>query len=324
MSALIDMSNYRANMAYVGETPWHGLGQELNGDESIEQWKIAAGLNWKIESSSVVFRHTNEKGGVGTFPNQRVLWRSDTKEPLSIVSKNRYNIVQPGECLEFFSDIVGAGNDFQMHTAGSLDQGKRIWALAKHKDELNLVGDVVEPYILLATSCDGTMATVGTFTTVRVVCQNTLSMAERDAQIRVSHSREFDAQDMRNQLATISGQFESFKVNADILASKKMSNADAVKYWSTLFAETDGDGFVTNQRTLEQLIPQLGELFESGPGAELVSARHTAWGALNAVTRFVDHQGNARSNNNRFVSAQFGKGRDSKNKAMSLALEMAA
>ena len=93
-------------MAYVNEVPWHGLGQQLAPNQPLEVWAERAGMNWQIEAADVRFAAR----GVGldaicTFPDQKVLYRSDTKAPLAIVSK-RYQVVQPAEILEFYRDSV--------------------------------------------------------------------------------------------------------------------------------------------------------------------------------------------------------------------------
>ena len=90
-------------MAFVGETPWHGLGQELQEGASIEQWQKAAGLDWTIESSPVRYEIGDQTGISIPYEGQNVLYRSDNKMPMSVVS-NRYKPVQPAEVLEFFRD----------------------------------------------------------------------------------------------------------------------------------------------------------------------------------------------------------------------------
>lgn len=109
----------------------------------------------------------------------KVLYRSDTLASLSVVSK-RYNVVQPHEVLHFYQDLVQAGR-FELETAGVLKGGRMLWALAKTGQDMRLNGgDIVKYYLLLATSCDGTLCTTAQFTSLRVVCNNTLQMALND------------------------------------------------------------------------------------------------------------------------------------------------
>ena len=115
MAQEIDQSNGRSSIAFVGQVPWHGLGQELTEGQPIEVWAKEAGMDWRIKVSPVLFRDLdsvgnvlNTGGEIETFPGRKLLFRSDTRFPLSIVSDD-YKIVQPIEILEFFRDLVGTG-----------------------------------------------------------------------------------------------------------------------------------------------------------------------------------------------------------------------
>lgn len=96
------MAHALASMAYVGETPWHGLGNRLADKQSIEVWADQAGMDWRIEQTPVCFRSdaVGQLGVLQTFADQKVLYRSDTKVPLSVVS-NRYQVVQRVRCWSF-------------------------------------------------------------------------------------------------------------------------------------------------------------------------------------------------------------------------------
>ena len=126
-------------MAYVGQQPWHGLGNQLAPHQPLEVWAKQAGMNWSIESGDI--RYVTSDDGlpvVHAYPDQRVLYRSDTKAPLSVVSK-RFHVVQPREILEFYRDLTEAGG-FELETAGVLKEGRKFWALAKTGQTVNLKG----------------------------------------------------------------------------------------------------------------------------------------------------------------------------------------
>ena len=117
-------------MAYAGEKPWHGLGNRLAPQQPIEVWKRQAGMDWKIEEAEVRYVAGNHYLGViHAFPEQKVLYRSDNRTPLSVVSK-RFQVVQPGEILEFYRDLT-ASSGFELETAGVLRGGRKFWALAR-------------------------------------------------------------------------------------------------------------------------------------------------------------------------------------------------
>lgn len=161
-------------MAYAGQVPWHGIGSQLAPGQSIEVWRERAGMNWSLEEAEVRFAaEAEDQYPVRAFPGQKVLYRSDTKRPLAVVS-NRYQVVQPREILEFYRDLTRYSG-FELETAGVLRGGRKFWALARTGQGVALKGqDQVNGYLLLATACDGTLATTAQFTSVRVVCNNTL------------------------------------------------------------------------------------------------------------------------------------------------------
>ena len=203
------MAHQLEQMAYVGDTPWHGLGNQLAPNQPIEVWAQQAGMDWRIESSDVSYMAKNDKGQniILPFEEQRVLYRSDTHAPLSVVSQ-RFQEVQPHSILEFYRDLTEQSG-FELETAGVLKGGKKFWALARTGQSTTLKGkDVSNGYILLATACDGTLATTAQFTSIRVVCNNTLAIAlkaqhstsNNTGVVKVPHSTRFDADKVKQQL----------------------------------------------------------------------------------------------------------------------------
>jgi len=156
------MAHFVEQMAYIGGTPWHGLlGNRLTQKQPLEVWQREAGMNWQIQESPVHFK-ADTVGNLGTIhslPEQKVLYRSDTKAPLSVVS-NRYQVVQPREVLEFYRDLTEVSG-YELETAGVLKGGRKFWALARTGQGTALKGnDQVNGYLLLATSCDGRLSAV--------------------------------------------------------------------------------------------------------------------------------------------------------------------
>ena len=137
------MENGEASMAYVGEVPWHGLGKRVPADLSPEQMLKAANLDWTVQK--VPLFYNVESGPVMT--NARALVRSTDQKLLTVVSE-AWKPVQNIEAFEFFNDFVQAG-DMEMHTAGSLRDGKMVWAMAQIKESFELFGgDKVDGYLL--------------------------------------------------------------------------------------------------------------------------------------------------------------------------------
>jgi len=313
-------------MAYVGATPWHGLGNQLAPNQPLDVWADRAGMNWRIEETDVMFRvGSHDLDPIKSFPEQKVLYRSDTGKPLSTVSK-RYQVVQPSEILEFYRDLTEVGG-YELETAGVLKEGKKLWALARTGQTTTLAGDdEVRGYLLLATACDGTLATTAQFTSVRVVCNNTLQIAlgaNRGA-VKVPHRSQFDARAVKEQLGIAISSWDGFMVRMHELTSRKVSKVESERFFQRLFTyswakpEEEGKDKV-NERGLKAVL----NLFDgAGRGSTLESASGTAWGLVNSVTEYVDHQQRARNPGNRLDSAWFGAGAVLKQRAWDAALEL--
>jgi phage/plasmid-like protein (TIGR03299 family) len=322
------MAHAIQTMAYVGQTPWHQLGNALPAQQPIEVWAQKAGMDWEIRDTPVRYM-TEQAGTLGsimTFDDQKVLYRSDTKAPLSVVS-GRYQVVQPKEVLEFYRDLVEVSG-FELETAGVLKEGKKFWALAKTGKETALKGnDTVKGYILLATSCDGTLATTATPTTIRVVCQNTLAVALNGASsaIKVPHSTSFDPQAVKKQLGIAVSSWDSFMYRMKTLSERKVKSHEAMNYFLKVLCNTDSHVDPAQGLMNERALKTVQALYDGkGQGSDLASASGTAWGLLNAVTQFTDHERRARSQEYRLDSAWFGQGAALKQRALDHALQLVA
>jgi len=304
-------------MAYVNETPWHGLGNKLTAHQPIEVWAKQAGMDWQIQETPVRFAtgRVETPGMLESFPESKVLFRSDNHEPLSVVSQ-RFKVVQPNEILEFYRDLTEVSG-FEPETAGVLKGGRKIWALARTGQSSTLKGnDVVNAYVLLATACDGTLATTAQFTSIRVVCNNTLAVAlgSSNGAVKVRHRTSFDAQTVKRQLGISVSTWNSFMYQMRGLSERKLKTYEAMNYLSRVFSdERKTDSSNASDRTMAKVLA----LFDGqGRGAELASSKGTAFGLLNSVTEFVDHERRARSADHRLDSARFGQGAVLKEKAV--------
>lgn len=312
-------------MAYAGDKPWHGLGNKLAPQQPIATWRKQAGMDWQIEESEVRFiTGGSSLGIINAFPEQKVLYRSDTRAPLAVVGK-RFNVVQPGEILEFYRDLT-AHSGFELETAGVLREGRKFWALAKTGQSTVLKGrDRVDGYLLLATACDGTLATTAQFTSVRVVCNNTLRIALGGASgaIKVPHRSHFDADTVKQQLGITVSAWDSFVARMKALAecSVDPDSVEGLLGRVLTYPVAEGKATVVN----EQALANARALYEGGGrGAMLASSRGTAWGLLNSVTEFVDHHRRARSNDHRRDAAWFGPGAQLKQRAWDEVMKLVA
>ena len=344
------MAHQVEQMAYVGDTPWHGLGNQLTQNQPIEIWAQQAGMDWRIESSNVSYMAQNERGQsiIMPYEEQRVLYRSDTHAPLSVVSQ-RYQEVQPMEILEFYRDLTEQSG-FELETAGILKGGKKFWALARTGQSTALKGkDVSHGYILLATACDGSLATTAQFTNIRVVCNNTLAIALRGQSgsagvVKVPHSTKFDADKVKQQLGVSVRAWDEHMYEMKQLSQRKVTQGEAAAFFDAVFNNTSMS--VTDQDeniiqfyrnvanpnpTKEKAEPNGRAMSKAmimfngqGRGAELSSAKNTAYGLLCSITEFADHERRAMSTDHRLDSAWFGAGAGLKQRGLEQALALIA
>jgi phage/plasmid-like protein (TIGR03299 family) len=322
MAHEIDLSTGKPAIAYVGEEPWHGLGEKLPEGAPIDTWLQAARLQWELKRLPVQYL---VDGRVRTMDDRFVLVRSDTHAALSIVSGD-YQIVQPKEVLEFYRELMEMYG-YALETAGALDGGRKVWALARtwaigvadkeQKDEL-------AAYVLLATSCDKTLATTAAFTSIRVVCQNTLFFAKEDIkrkgrpQVKVPHNFSFDAGRVKQELGLMDKAWSEFIEKVHKMAGFPMKPDKASSFFEDLLLQKD-DNVLSKKGQREHEV--IKSLFESAPGQGLKSAKETLWGAVNAVSYYTDHVRSG-SPGERLESAWFGAGYALKEKAWAKASDL--
>lgn len=307
MAHLID------TMAYAGETPWHGLGANLPADASIDQWIAAAGLTWEADLRPIMLADGTVIDG------RKAVVRNDTGKVFDVVS-NRYKPVQPREVLEFFRDMADS-HGMQIETAGALKEGAVVWGLATNGRKIALKGtsDIVKPYLLLSTSFDGSQASRGAFTSIRVVCNNTLRLSyatDKEGVVSVRHTTQFDAGDVKARLGLFDEQTASFTDTINYLAESRVTGAQVESLLTELFGSTDDKGELTTYS--KNVMSDVFTAITTSPGAALDTARGTAWGVLNGITNYVDFSARARNQDNRLDSAWFGRGDALKGKALAI------
>lgn len=307
-------------MAYANEAPWHRLGVKVEDTISPEDLLIKAGLNWSINKETMLTTETKQP-----ISEQYALVRSTDARVLGTCGKT-YKPVQNRDVLGFFHDFCKEG-DMKMETAGSLDDGKHIFALASIQESFVLKGgqgeDKVDGYLLFSSPNKPGKALRILFTPIRVVCNNTLTMALQSAsgatgQFRMHHAREFVANEAKLALGLAKGQLTEFALESQFLADSRLNDELAKEYFSRIWP-TQGEK-AANDNGASRTAEAAMTLMTRQPGAELHP--DSWWNAFNAVTYIVDHvQG--RSENNRLRTAWFGHGQALKARALQLATEYA-
>lgn len=312
-----------AEIAYTGDEPWHGLGQELDQTASIEDWIVAAGMSWEVVGTPVRFA-ADAESKMKTFNGQQVLYRSDTGTPLSIVS-DEFKVVQPAEVLEFFRDLTQL-YDMKLSVAGCLFGGKRFWATAETGRAAEILpGDEVRGQLVLMTGVDGTLATSAKFVSTRVVCNNTLRLAigeKGGREARRTHRQTFDAREVKIDLGLLNGAWDKYIQDMKKLTAVKMNDDAAAQFFKQL-VKTPKDDKADNgmSRGTIRAVDELMYRLRSGLGAE--SGRGTAWNVLNAVTEKFTHGTARRDSDRQFVNSIYGNDAAMKEKAVNQLLALA-
>jgi phage/plasmid-like protein (TIGR03299 family) len=314
---LFTNSDGKASMFYYGDVPWHKLGKRLDEPATAEEAIEAAGLDFDVELKPV---KTTVKRKVKTVPKTYASIRSDTGDILGVVG-SRYQPIQNREAFSFFDALVGS-DEAMYHTAGVIGKGERIWILAKLPDYIK-VGrqDIVDKYLLLSNSHDGSTVVRAKLTPIRVVCNNTLlvAMSGSEQEVRIRHTVNAAAklEEAHKLLGLTNILYSQLDGIFNTMALKRVTDKQLIEYVRTLVPENPKAKYQTRNENIRTTIL---DLHESGEGAEL--SRGTAWGIYNAAVEYVDHVQNSRNPARQLKSIWFGSGEKFKLKAFRIAQDL--
>jgi phage/plasmid-like protein (TIGR03299 family) len=306
-------------MMYVGETPWHGIGTRLDAPPTVADGIKAAGLDWTVAMERLQMadgRHVDAYATVREFD----------RKILGVVGP-RYQPLQNIDAFRFFDPFIES-KAATLHTAGCLDEGRRVWVLAhvaNSKTEI-VPGDRVDSFILLSNSHDGRLAVRVGFTPIRVVCANTLAMAHGAAAsklLRVRHTRSVNdtLALIRDVIDLAHKEFAATAAQYRALAARHVNANDLRKYVRQVLQA--GDKPEEDSGRMRNLIADIIHRAEYGIGNNIPGVRGTAWSAYNAVTEHLTHvRGSDRDA--RLNSLWFGSSADVSKRALELALAMAS
>ena len=316
------MSHEVESNFYVGETPWHGLGVRLDNPATSEEAILAAGLNWEVGLEPVAVKGKWIDG-------YKAIVRNTDNRVYAIVH-DRYTPIQNKQAFEFFDSVVGT-KEAIYHTAGSLKDGARIWILAKLTSSLAIKGDQIDKYILLSSSHDASKALQMFLTPIRVVCMNTLRMAEAGAGERfyARHTKKIGEKvdKAREILGLVNQYYVNFKEQAEFLASKQLPPAELPKLLVAAFNTTgaiDAQGvidFDTIGTHMKNEMAVVTNLFTNGKGNQNPAIAGTRYAAMNGISEYTDHYCKPRgkdelaTKNNHLNSVWFGGGAAIKQRA---------
>lgn len=275
------MSANVETMFFTRVTPWHGLGTRVEEAPGSKEALVLAGLDWKVVQKPIV---TEDGLPVNGF---KANIRDRDSQVLGVVT-NRYKVVQNEDAFAFTDKLLGEGVTYE--TAGSLQDGRRTWILAKLPQRYIISGDEITPYLVFMNSHDGTGAIKAAMTPVRVVCQNTLNLALSTAKRSWSTNHTGDIkgklEDARNTLLYADRYMGELGKSIDQLQQIRLSDQKVYEYIDALFPLMDG---ITEQqrKNLMRLKEEVKMRYFDAPDLQYVGKN--GYRFVNAVSDFATH-----------------------------------
>jgi phage/plasmid-like protein (TIGR03299 family) len=319
------MAHQVESMFYVGETPWHKLGTVLPEAPTIREAIVAAGLDWTVSTRAL---YLNQGDKMVAVDDAKAIVRDSDNSCLGVVG-SRYVPLQNDVSFDFFQPFVDS-KLVQLETAGSLQNGKKIWVLARIVDkgsDIQIAGDdVVRKFIMLSNSHDGSTAIRVGFTPVRIVCANTLKAAHNSdvsRLLRIRHTRNAQSalMDIQNAVDLINQEFSATAELYRSMASKQINKNDLKAYVKVVLGHTMADDQLSTRA--KNQIDRVISLFEYGRGNNLPGVKGTVWAAYNAVTEYLTHEATSDADK-RYSSLWFGQNSARNELALNEAMKLAA
>lgn len=319
----------KAEMMYVGQMPWHGLGTQLEEPPTAAEAIRAAHLDWRVVKKQLYIgdEHRPLPGQYAVVREDR--WSFNEESVLGTVGQG-YTPLQNADAFKFFDPIVATGEAFY-ESAGALRNGQRVWVMARLKEDFKVTEeDTIARYLLLSNTHDGTGSVQLKFTPVRVVCQNTLSQAlGQGPSIRVAHTLAMESrlEDAAEEaLDTIQQHFSEIGVHFRKMVTFRMSEERLDAYLKSVFPDPlRGKDEKQYRRALAQAQKDRRgslRLYGEGMGNDLNGVPGTLWAAYNGVTEYLDFHRAAFGDSKWLESIWFGDSNRIKERALDEALSI--
>lgn len=268
-------------MFSVRKKPWHGLGVVVENAPNSKDAIMLAGLDWKVLQKEIYTENNILIHGYKT--NIR-----DTDQKVLGVVSERYQVVQNEDAFAFTDELLGAGIRYE--TAGSLQDGKKTFILARLPQRFIIAGDEITPYFVIMNSHDGSSAVKAAMTPVRVVCQNTLNLAFRNAKRiwMTKHTANImhRIDDARETLEFAENYMAELGKGIDQLVHKKISDKKVMEYMSEFFTVTEDMSTAQKKNNIKLLNDMKSRYFDA---PDLMGMGNNAYRFVNAVSDFATH-----------------------------------
>ena len=269
------------SMFYVRETPWHGLGTKVMEAPTSKDALILAGLDWNVVQEPIY------TGMEELIDGYKANIRDRDRKVLGVVT-DRYKVIQNEEAFAFIDELLGQGVRFE--TAGSLQDGKKVWMLAHMPHEYIISGEHISPYLLFSNTHDGSGAIKVALSPIRVICNNTLNLALNTAKRTWSmiHTGDIKGkmEEAKNTLFMAERYMDSLGKEFEILRQKKMTDKQVMEYIEILLPVED-NATIQQRRNMEKLREDMKLRYFEAP--DLRDVGKNAYRFINAVSDFATH-----------------------------------
>lgn len=269
------------SMFYTREKPWHGLGIKVEEAPTSAEALRLAGLDWEVAQEPIL----TATGDV--IAGYKVNIRDSDRKVLGVVS-DRYKIIQNREAFAFTDTLLGSGVRYE--TAGSLQEGKRVWLLARLPREYIIAGERISPYLVFSNSHDGSGAVRVALTPIRVVCNNTLNLALEKASRSWSmiHTGNIadKIQEAKDTLFMAEQYMDSLGNEFENLRRQKVTDGQLKEYVGQLLP-MEGNATAAQGKNIMKLRGDLLQRYHDAP--DLQGVGNNAYRFINAVSDFATH-----------------------------------
>lgn len=269
------------NMFYTREKPWHGLGTRVEEAPSSADALRLAGLDWQVMQEPIY------TGNGDMVPGYKANIRDSDRKVLGVVT-DRYKVIQNREAFAFTDSLLGSGVRYE--TAGSLQEGKKVWILARLPREYIISGERISPYLVFSNTHDGSGVVRVALTPIRVVCNNTLNLALATAKRSWTMIHTGNIKDkIKEAEATLfmaEEYMDSLGKEFERLQKQKLTEKQVMEYIGQLLPIEKGATPVQG-KNIRKLREDMGRRYYDAP--DLQGVGNNAYRFINAVSDFATH-----------------------------------
>lgn len=281
------------------EPAWHSLGHVFSEEVTDYRRMLElAGLNnWNVRMEELAVPGLADANWAVTA-NAVVADMADGPRVLGVTG-SRYEIVQNEDAFEFLQSLHDGA---RWETAGALKDGRVVFGSLAFDHDFVLdpsgVADKVSSYLLVHTSHDGSTGIAGGITPIRVVCQNTLNVAQRNVKQTFKIRHTMGAEERMKVEAEVWRQantyMDSFQKEAETLFATTATDKNFFDIVEKFYPKPEEDK-KGSQKKWETQMEKFTQAWKGAPNAGI---KNTAWGVFNALTEANQWGRNVRNTEN--------------------------